>query len=179
MSEYSKTIFFSNEGSRNDVRMRIINELASEIPGQGHGESASRYTYFVEKFADGRRVYLRRPAFKHVGFDFVVHVEDANFAGPNERRARSSPSHQDIISDLEMKRTCAPASYAMLYSLIERVYSCHDIPDNELQRPTFSTGLPTDAIVKILKWLFIEQDIRYWSYSGREMLWSGMPQPIS
>lgn len=176
MSEYHKSIFFSNEGSRNDVRMRVINEFANETPGQGDGEYASRYTYFVETLADGRRIYLRRPAFMHVGFDFVVKVENSNFAGPNER-SRSAPSHQDIILDLETKRTNTPADYAKLYTLIKRVYSCHDVSDNELRQPVFPTGFSTETIVKILKWLFIEQDIRYWSYSGREMLWTGIPEP--
>jgi hypothetical protein len=32
-------------------------------------------------------------------------------------------------------------------------------------------------IIKTIKWLFIEQDIRYWNYSGRDMLWSGVPKP--
>ena len=112
----------------------------------------------------------------HVGFDFVVKVENSNFAAPN-KRARSAPSHQDIISDLEMKRSSNPAEYARLYALIEKVYACHDVADSELQLPIFSAGFSTEAIVKILKWLFIEQDIRYWSYSGREMLWSGIPEP--
>ena len=176
MSEYSKTQFFSNEGSRNDVRMRVINEFANETPGQGRGAAASRYTYYVETLADGRRVFLRRPASIYQGFDFVVKVENSNFAAPN-KRARSAPSHQDIISDLEMKRSSNPTEYARLYALIEKVYACHDVTDSELQSPVFSSGFSTEEIIKILKWLFIEQDIRYWSYSGREMLWSGIPKP--
>ena len=28
---------------------------------------------------------------------------------------------------------------------------------------------------KTIKWLFIEQDIRYWNYSGRNMTWSIIP----
>lgn len=176
MSEYFKSQFFSNEGSRNDVRMRVINEFANETPGKGKNAAASRYTYYVETLADGRRVYLRRPAFRHVGFDFVVKVENSNFAAPN-KRARNAPSHQDIISDLEMKRSSNPAKYAVLYALIEKVYTCQDVADSELKSPVFSAGFSTEAIVKILKWLFIEQDIRYWSYSGREMLWSGIPEP--
>jgi hypothetical protein len=32
------------------------------------------------------------------------------------------------------------------------------------------SGLPVDALLKLLKWLFIEQDIRDWNYSGRKML---------
>ena len=38
-------------------------------------------------------------------------------------------------------------------------------------------GLNVELLVKVLKWLFIEQDIRCWNYSGREMLWAGLPRP--
>ena len=39
---------------------------------------------------------------------------------------------------------------------------------------TFKSGFPYDLIIKTLKWLFIEQDIRYWNYSGHDMLWKGI-----
>ncbi|MCH5338026.1 MAG: hypothetical protein J1E03_04530 [Acetatifactor sp.] len=41
------TYFFSNEGTRNDVRMRVINKLAEEISGTGKGKNASRYIYIM------------------------------------------------------------------------------------------------------------------------------------
>lgn len=41
----------------------------------------------------------------------------------------------------------------------------------------FSAGLPADHILKTIKWLFIEQDIRYWNYSGRNMTWGIVPNP--
>ena len=34
---------------------------------------------------------------------------------------------------------------------------------------------PAEMILKVFKWLFIEQEIRYWNYSGRDMLWQGVP----
>jgi hypothetical protein len=30
--------------------------------------------------------------------------------------------------------------------------------------------MPFEMLLKILKWLFIEQDITYWNYDGRQML---------
>lgn len=41
------TKWFSNEGTRNEVRMRIINEFSKESPGTGKGDNASGYTYYV------------------------------------------------------------------------------------------------------------------------------------
>ena len=31
-------------------------------------------------------------------------------------------------------------------------------------------GFSLEVVLKVLKWLWIEQDIRYWNYSGRQML---------
>ncbi len=33
-----------------------------------------------------------------------------------------------------------------------------------------------EHILKTIKWLFIEQDIRYWNYSGRQMTWGVVPK---
>jgi hypothetical protein len=33
------------------------------------------------------------------------------------------------------------------------------------------TAHPIEIILLAIKWLFIEQDITYWNWSGRDMLW--------
>lgn len=53
---------FSNSRTRQEIRMRVVNELALEIPGKGKGLLASRYIYYVEQLKDGNEIYLRRPA---------------------------------------------------------------------------------------------------------------------
>ena len=68
--------------------------------------------------------------------------------------------------------------YLKLYNLIQKVYECHDVSDEEIANINFSVGLPTDHILKVYKWFFIEQDIRYWNYSGRTKIWlEGIPRP--
>ena len=42
MPRYEITKFFSNSGSRNEVRMRVVDALAAETPGTGNGEDASK-----------------------------------------------------------------------------------------------------------------------------------------
>lgn len=172
MAEYEITTYFSNEGTRNEVRMRVVNQLAKETPGKGKGDDASRYKYFVETINDGRRVYLRRPANLHYGFDFVVHVEDTNFN--IDGRKRTNPKHDDIIEYLEKKYNEDKLKYQQLYELMEKVYLCQDIDSCSYEFIDFSDGFSVDMILKVLKWLFIEQDIRYWNYSGRDMLWKGI-----
>lgn len=174
MPKYEVKHFFSNEGTRNEVRMRVIDFLASEIPGTGTGMYASQYIYYVETLKSGDRVYLQRPANLHNGFDFLVCVENSNYAKPGDRR-RNYPKHEDLGLDLFNKKTQNPKMYAKLYMLIKRVFECHDITEEEMEGIHFEVGLPVDHILKTIKWLFIEQDIRYWNYSGRYMTWGMVP----
>lgn len=172
MAEYAYNLTISNTGSRNDIRMSVVNALSNEIPGTGSGKLASRYTYFVEVLEDGRRIYLRRPANLHNGFDFIVCVENTNF-NPNGRQ-RNYPTHADIINDLSNKYLENPTKYEILYSVLYAIYTCSPISPFQINNYDFVSGFPCDLIIKVLKWLFIEQDIRYWNYSGRGMLWNGI-----
>lgn len=177
MATNEVSIYFSNEGTRNDVRMRVVNQLASEKPGTGNGIAASKYIYFVEELKSGDRIYLQRPANLHNGFDFLVCVENANYATPGGRR-RNYPKHEDLHMDLLSKKQESPEMYSKLFALLKSVYECHDVLDAECDDVVFEHGLPVDHIVKVIKWLFIEQDIRYWNYSGRNMTWGIVPPII-
>lgn len=172
--KHEVTKLFSNEGSRKDVRMRVVEAFAEEIPGTGSGDAASKYIYYVETLKDGNRVYLQRPAKLHNGFDFLVCVENTNYSAPGER-SRNNPKHDDIGADLIKKKAENPELYKRLYMLLQKVYDCRDIEEVEYADISFSSGLPVDHILKVMKWLFIEQDIRYWNYSGRNMTWSLVP----
>lgn len=166
---------FSNSGSRNEVRMRVVNEFANELSGDGNGDLATRYIYFVEVLKDGSRIYLERPSFMHNGFDFKVCVEGVNYESNPKKRRRNAPKHSDIIEDLNKKKRENIESYNRLYDLLEAVYLCNDLQDGELYNIQFLEGYSVEHIIKVLKWLFIEQDIRYWNYSGRTMIWKNIP----
>lgn len=172
MPEYQRELHFNNSGSRNDVRMRVVHELSCEAPGTGIGADATRFTYYVETLSDGKRVYLRRPANLHWGFDFIVCVEGVNF-NPFGRR-RNYPTHPDIINDLQQKAFESCEKYRRLHEMMLQVYHCEEIDFSPANKIGFESGYPCDMILAVLKWLFIEQDIRYWNYSGRNMLWSGI-----
>ena len=174
MPEYQRELHFDNSGNRNDVRMRVVHELSREEPGTGSGGEATKFTYYVETLSDGKRVYLRRPANLHWGFDFIVCVEDINF-NPAGRR-RNYPTHPNIIDDLKQKAIESPNKYRRLHEMMLQVYNCEEIEFALANSIGFESGYPCDMILAILKWLFIEQDIRYWNYSGRNMLWSSIAE---
>lgn len=171
-----KNFSLFQDGDRNAIRMRLVHLFAQETPGKGKKELASRYIYYVETLQNGSRIYLQRPANLHNGFDFLICVENCNFSAPGKRK-RNYPKHEDIIGDLETKKSTNPGMYERLYMLLEQVYNRQEISKDAYDAIQFQQGFPVDMIIKTVKWLFIEQDIRYWNYSGRDMLWTGIPQP--
>ena len=177
MAEYNITYSFSNLGTPNEVRMRVVEKFSEEKKGSGKKDLASRYTYYVETLSDGNRIYLRRPAYLHNGFDFLVCVENVNFSTSHKKR--NAPTHEDILTDLKTKKTNEPDLYKEIYTLIEKIYNCQEVADAQLLSLNFTSGrFSAEMIVKVLKWLFIEQDIRYWNYSGRDMLFSNIPTAV-
>lgn len=123
--------------------------------------------YNVDEMSDGTSIFLLRPAWLNKGYDFKVCVDDWDDS------AHPTPSHQEIYSDLYWKRKHDdPDSFDVL---CEAVISIHrgESPESVLEEYDesldFSVGRTPEALLKPLPWLFIEQDIRYWNYSGRNM----------
>jgi len=164
-------------GSRADIRRRLVLAFLDELPGRGTSELVSRYRYHVEKLSDGQIMYLDRPARFNNGFDFTIHVSDTQFNAKGPDRTR--PSHNRIIADLVAKKKANPTAFRKLMLLIERIYKCDEISDAEVTAHAFSTGYPVEVVIKTLKWLFIEQDITYWNYAGREKLYGAICEAVS
>jgi hypothetical protein len=128
-------------------------------------EENSRYRYDVETCKDGKRVYLLRPTWLNKGFDFQINLEGF------KSKSKEAPKHEDLLDDLARKKRESSQDYKKLRKLIDAVYECEE-PDEALKRYSsvkFRSGLPVDTVLKILKWLFIEQDLTYWNNSGRRM----------
>jgi len=162
-----------NYTSRVELRKLVVYKFLEEEAGLGRGDDASHYRYNVETLSDGRRVYLTRPAYLKKGFDFRINVEGTVFQTGHEY-----PKHDDIFNDLRLKRAENPATGRRLHQAIERVYNCEDPNDilSEYADIKFNTGHPLDLILKVIKWFLIEQDIRDWNYSGRQMFKNGIDE---
>lgn len=160
--------FTLTDNSRKKLRDTTVNTFLSEKGGYWKNgvKHVTRYKYFVEKLKDGRRIFLLRPTYLNKGIDFQVWVE--KFYGIEDKR----PSHEDIFKDLKIKKKENPKDLPKLIEAIDRVWNCEE-PDSvlkDLKDVKFKEGLPVEMLLKILKWLFIEQDITYWNYDGRGML---------
>jgi hypothetical protein len=154
--------------SRAQLREAVVQKFLQEKPGYWKNgiKHVTTYKYFVEKAKDGRRLYLLRPTFLNKGIDFQVWVERLN----EVKDIR--PSHQTVFRDLKLKRSENPMKTDALLDAIDLVWLCTepDVALAEIGDPSLTSGMPSDLLLKILKWLFIEQDLTYWNYDGRGML---------
>lgn len=137
-----------------------------------------KYAYCVEKCDDGSQVFLHRPTYKH-GLDFAVSVE--GFRSTLRKNKSERPSHDDIFKDLKDKTRRHPHLRAQLFKAVTLVYECVE-PDVVLRRlprlRAASPGLAMDKVLRIIKWLFIEQDVTYWLGTGRNMFMSAIERTV-
>lgn len=162
----SLNISIDNLNDKTSLRAFILNQWIFE-------NSNSKYRYFVEVLSNGNRIYLERPGRLNKGCDFVIYIENhILFNNGNDK----PPPHNFILDDLAAKKLIiSQVEWTQLLQSIESIYNCEPFQTaiticNNL--PNF--GEPYELILKTLRWLFIEQDVTYWSGQGRNMLYNGI-----
>jgi len=164
-----------SEQTRADYRRTLAELFLNEKPGIAG--APTKYEYHVETDNSGNIIYLKRPTNLNKGFDFEVRVSNMKFKHINKNGHVSHsnrPSHQNIIDDLAEKKAEDSSQFASLLAVIDSIYNCAEIDPQIYYTFTFKKGYPVDMICKCIKWLFIEQDITYWNWSGRNMLYTGI-----
>lgn len=164
--------------SRKDIRSKLISTFLEEEPGEGTKDKASKYVYFVETLSDGRRVFLSRPAILNKGMDFIVNVENYRFysnkLNKNGKYSKlPAPAHHNILSDLSIKKRENALEYRKLKSEIMNIF---DVKPYSYEHISFNEGMSVEMLLALIKWLFIEQDVTYWNFSGRHMLMMGIEE---
>lgn len=160
--------------SRAEIRQELVEQFLKEEPGTGKDEQTSRYDYTVEVLPGGHEVHLSRPAYLNKGFDFGVCVPTINFKPQGGNR--HMPSHDDIKADIKAKCDERPELQAALWEAITTIYECQEVPGEVLAQLQYTAGHPIDVILSCIKWLFIEQDVTYWNWSGRNKLYSALKE---
>ena len=135
--------------------------------------SNTKYRYFVETLSNGNRIYIERPGRLNKGCDFVIYLENhILYNNGNDK----PPPHNFILDDLNVKKNVfSKNEWDLLIQSIESIYNC----ESYQTAFAFCSNLPKigesyEIILKSLRWLFIEQDITYWSGQGRGMLFNGI-----
>ena len=158
--------------SRKEFRDNLILEFLKEKPGTGKKELSSKYKYYVESLKNGKRIYLSRPTNLNKGMDFTVHFEKTEFRKKGAYKDR--PKHQEIIEDLIQKKLENSYEYEKVSKVLSKLYNCEFVNEEEYSNIYFEMGIEIEGILKIIKWLFLEQDVTYWNYSGRAMLYQSL-----
>lgn len=156
--------------NRQGIRVEIASLFAKEDPGTGTGDLASRYIYTVEKFS-GCSIQISRPGTRKKSFDFSVIIPEVVFKTEGKKNRHHVPSFSDVISALKPYQS-DPILIARIKRLMKEAYDCETLdPINDLPNTKDIDGKEYNIGILILasKWLFIEEDINYWNWSGRYM----------
>ena len=167
--------FTLSSTTRSDIRNEVSNLFLKENPGTGTGSNCSMYEYLVETFL-AYNIVINRPAVLNKGFDFTVSIPTASYLFKKTRRYHT-PSHNDVISALSYSKANYSTSYPKVMQFIRDAYNSKNIQFTNSSPlgyfKDYNNSLhPIEIIILAVKWLFIEQDITYWNWSGREMLWN-------
>lgn len=168
-----KAVALLGYSASRDTRERLIRQFLCEEPGTGSGRMASRYAYEVERMSCGATIVLKRPAALNKGMDFTVHVSGCRF---RNRGMVDAPSHADVIKDLVEKKQKNPNAYGGIAKILRELFNGADPNCNIWPANWVPAGLAIEQICLATKWLFIEQDVTYWNWSGRAMLYGALQE---
>lgn len=166
-----KAIEIKGSLSRDEIVKKVVNIfIDAESSQRGHG---IKFRYPVENLSTGKKLFIFRPAgLNKWNFDFKVEVLDEFGLGRG--------THDEIKSDFENKQQEKPQKYSDLLSALTALYNCSE---NDIDRllgnypdlqKSFQTGAKVDVLLKVVKWMFIMEDIVYWNYKGRAMLYNAI-----
>lgn len=181
-NNYVSKILTTN--TRVAIRDEVIGWFLNEVPGTGNGSNTSYYEYVVDSYSN-YEIFIKRPAMLNKGFDFTVNVRSTNasnqisFLTKSGKRKVSNPSHDNIIDILDsLKKSNAVFYTQNIIPVINQIYNCQSPRWGQQSIASFglphlaNQQFPIEIILLCLKWLFIEQDITYWNWSGRGKLYS-------
>ncbi|AMS32682.1 hypothetical protein AEM42_10345 [Betaproteobacteria bacterium UKL13-2] len=149
---------------RASIRTELFTLWTKELPGTS--STTNTYRYNVEILADGSAIYLSRPTRLNKGADFVICCEGfLKFKNGNDK----PPRHEDLISEA-ISLTPGSESRAELLHALACIYRCEDSAVVVRSLQALQNNSRAERVLFIAKWFFIEQDLTYWTQSGRQML---------
>ena len=162
--------------SRHEIVQKVINTfINTEHQQRGRGV---QFWYPVEQLSGNAQLlpentclFILRPGgLQKWNFDFKVNVT------PDMGLQKGTHGH--IASDMISKKNEDPQEFKELLDALTQIYGCleNDV-DQVLSKysnlhTAFQTGAKVEVLLKVLKWMFIMEDIVYWNYDGRAKLYS-------
>ena len=145
------------------VKRVVTHFIEFEKDKKGRG---IEFRYPVEELSIGKKLYIHRPGVKW-NFDFKVEIPSN--CGVEEGR------HDQIAMLLRSIRDSNEIEFNNVWSIISNLYHCkNNNVDAMLSETSISqiNNISSDVLLKVIKWLFIMEDIIYWHYEGRAFLYN-------
>lgn len=158
--------------TRQQIRSKLLQTWEAETQGSG------QYRYNVEECADSSKIYLLRPANLNKGCDFVIVSE--NFLKFKNGKDKP-PKHADVLELIRDVLSQNPTLKSEFISAADRIYICQNTCDVFSEYPNLiaTQECKAERALKLLKWMWIEQDITYWTGDGRQMLKSHIDELLN
>jgi hypothetical protein len=160
----SQTIMLrSNERAK--IRREVVGWWLAEAPGTA--ELRNCYRYYVEQLADGSRIFLDRPTRLNKGMDFMIKCENYIVYKNGNCKPPSHANMAALLNDLLKDKTLGPSRKDELRLALRDIWNCKE-PDEVLSEfARLRTNSKSERLLKLVRWFFIEQDLTYWTESGR------------
>ncbi|MBM3155299.1 MAG: hypothetical protein FJ008_08220 [Chloroflexi bacterium] len=159
--------------ARHDIVRKVVNtfiDSESQVRGKG-----IKFRYPVENLPDGKQLFIFRPGgLNKWNFDFKVEV--------TEELGLGKGSHDEIVLDFRNKKHENMHKFNVLLRALAEIYESSENDIDSLLRSypdlkvSFQTGANVEIILKVIKWMFIMEDIVYWNYQGRSMLYNALKE---
>jgi len=173
---------------KTEDRFQIVKEVVNkfidfekDIKGKG-----IKFKYPVEKLSNNQKLYIKRPGRKK-NFDFKVDIP--------KNSGLKRGSHDEIALVLRYLKEKNSDLFKKVWDIIRYLYKCKNnnvdemlkqIPNSkhvvcvEIKKPTktlenlikLKMEIDLEYMLKIIKWLFIMEDVFYWDYEGRATLYN-------
>ena len=160
-------IEISGDSPRHEIVKRVVDTfIKAEYQEKGKGVG---FRYPVENLSGKKRLFIVRPGHKK-NFDFKVEV--------TEEMRLEEGSHKQIALDLRTKKQEDQKEFKDLLQAIGEIYRCSENDIGRLLeiypdiKQAFQTGADVEVLLKVIKWLFIMEDIVYWDNEGRAFLYN-------
>jgi len=164
-------IEIESSATREEIVKKVVNIfIATESRQRGHGV---KFRYPVENLSIGKKLFIFRPAgLNKWNFDFKVEVLEEFGLGRG--------THKEIRKDFKGKKQENPKKFSELLDALTVLYRCSEndvdqlLKDYPALQRSFRIGAKVDILLKVVKWMFIMEDIVYWNYKGRAMLYDAI-----
>jgi len=151
---------------RLDIIKRVVNTFIKTENSIDFKKERVRYP--VEYQGGKPIIFAERPGYKK-NFDFYVNYEGKIYGITKRKEVET---HLEIGMFLQNLTNSEPEVFEECWKIITIVYQCKE---NDVEKA--SEGLNQKNIInmiKLIKWMFIMEDILYWGYEGRAFLYNAL-----